>query len=252
MTNYIEKVHVSIIRIGLDKTIFRIIGYPIRKLRQYNKKRKIFGALDTEDKFTWIYNNNYWGNRESLSGSGSTFEYTENLRNKIPELINKLSINIVLDAPCGDFNWMKYLLEKIDITYIGGDIVLPMIESNNKYYKNDKTTFVHIDLINDRFPAADLMICRDCLFHLSYKDIRSVLKNFIDSNIPYILTSTHINQSFKNKDIVTGDFRLIDLFSSPFNLSPRTLFRIDDGCPPYTRQMCLWNRNQIIDCLKQF
>ena len=33
------------------------------------------------------------------------------------------------------------------------------------------------------FPKVDLMFCRDCLFHLSFSDIRKVLINFVNSDI---------------------------------------------------------------------
>ena len=57
--------------------------------------------------FDNIYEMNYWRNCESLSGDGSTLNYTENLRKQLPNLIKAFSINTIYDAPCGDFNWMR-------------------------------------------------------------------------------------------------------------------------------------------------
>jgi hypothetical protein len=213
--------------------------------------RKKIHQLNLEDRFTQIYKINYWGSNESVSGRGSTLELTSNLRNKLPGLFNKFSIRSVFDGPCGDFNWMNYVVEKADIDYIGGDIVLPLIEANRSKYANNKVKFIKIDLTKDELPSTDLMICRDCLFHLSYEDTKLVLNNFVRSNISYLLTTTYENNnSFKNKDIITGHFRSIDLFSPPYNFPKEILFKIDDWVAPEDpRFMCLWSREQVIEAL---
>jgi hypothetical protein len=222
-----------------------------QRIKIFFRKRKIFSLKEAEDRFTEIYKINFWGSNESLSGTGSTLEYTQNIRKLIPDLVNKYQIKSIFDAPCGDFNWMNILLKRIDVQYLGADIVRELINSNKLKYKKDKVDFIYMDLINDNFPLSDLMICRDCLFHLSYQDIRSVLKNFVSSGIPYILTTTHVNTSaFLNKDIKTGDYRKIDLFSAPFSFDPKPLERIADWVyPDPEREMCLWSRQQIIKTL---
>lgn len=209
---------------------------------------KIFSQQNIEDTFTAIYDEKYWGDDESTSGPGSTLKYTENLRKALPEVINKLKLNRIFDAPCGDFNWMKHVLSEIDIEYIGGDVVRSLIDSHNQKYSNSKTTFIHIDLTKDVFPQADLMICRDCLFHLSFQDTEGVISNYLASGIPYLFATTHINKSnFSNKDIKTGSFRLIDLFSSPHSFPADPMLRVDDWIPGFPeREMCLWSREQIL------
>jgi hypothetical protein len=81
-----------------------------------------------------------------------------------------------------------------------------------------------------------------------------VLQNFINSKIPYLLTTTHINDGkIRNKDIATGDFRLIDLFAAPYHFPMDVLFRIEDWkMPDPKREMCLWTREQIIYALGNF
>lgn len=93
------------------------------------------------------------------------------------------------------------------------------------------------------------MIVRDCLFHLSFSDINLFILNLKKSNIKYILTTTHSKQhdNFQNKDIITGDFRLIDLFSEPFNFSKSPLERIEDYLHPEPfREMCLFHVESLI------
>ena len=71
---------------------------------------------------------------------------------------------IIFDAPCGDFNWMKLVLNKCDINYIGGDIVENLINDLNKQFSSSKRLFINIDITQDKLPDADLMMVRDCLF----------------------------------------------------------------------------------------
>lgn len=231
------------------------LGWKANPSKEIKKNfRKIINELNLEDRFTQIYNINYWNNPESASGRGSTIALTRNLREKLPELFAKFSIKNVFDGPCGDFNWMRLVVEETNINYIGGDIVLPLVKSNQSKYGKHNIRFEKIDLTKDALPAADLMICRDCLFHLSYEDAKLVLGNFIKSDIPYLLTTSyHTNISFENKNIVTGHFRMIDLFSAPYHFSKDVLFEIDDWIAPESpRSMYLWSRGQVIEALQRF
>jgi hypothetical protein len=147
---------------------------------------------------------------------------------------------------------MRHVLKENDLDYTGGDIVLPLIESLNVKYRGEKTTFIHLDLTKDKFPYTDMMICRDCLFHLSYRDTKMALQNFVDSKIPYLLTSTHgNNNTFQNRDILTGNFRHIDLFSAPYHFPTDVAYRIvEQKSPEPIREMCLWTRDQVVSALK--
>ena len=61
---------------------------------------------------------------------------------------------------------------------------------------------------------------RDCLFHLSYEDINHFFLNLARLDYKYLLTTTHlVEENFRNANITTGDFRIIDLFSDPFNFN---------------------------------
>jgi hypothetical protein len=251
MSKLFDKTISSLKEEGVVKTFVKAVRYPFGLMKRRKLSTSILALGNAEARFTEIYKKNYWGSAESISGMGSTIEHTINLRNELPELFKKFSIKTVFDAPCGDFNWMKHVLEGNNVNYIGGDIVAPLIADNNARYRSKNVTFIHIDLIKEKFPKADLMICRDCLFHLSFHDTRSVLQNFIDAEISYLLTTTHIHtERFRNKDIKTGDFRRIDLFSAPYYFPKDMLLRIEDWkAPDPEREMCLWTRNQIIQAL---
>ena len=199
--------------------------------------------------FEKIIKENLWsrGRTESPCGPGSSIKYTENLRLHFPLLVEKFNIKSILDAPCGDFNWMKLVVPTLDVDYTGADIVSVLIENNINLYKTDKIKFEVLDITRDKFPNVDLMVCRDCLFHLSNDSIKLFLDNFLNSNIKYLLTTTHYNNAdFKNTDIKDGNFRLLDLFSAPFNFDKDVLYQIDDWIDGYNpRGMILLSREQI-------
>lgn len=88
-----------------------------------------------KDVFTYIFKHNVWGGTESVSGTGSSVYESQQLINKLPLLLNLFEINSVLDAPCGDFNWMKYVPLPLTTNYTGIDIVTDLVEENNKMFK---------------------------------------------------------------------------------------------------------------------
>ena len=99
-----------------------VIALPYIFLRNLRRK-KIFQLQNLDERFSYIYEKNHWQSRESRSGEGSEIAYTENLRNKLTEIIEYYGIQNVVDAPCGDYNWMKKLRKTSHFSYIGIDIV---------------------------------------------------------------------------------------------------------------------------------
>jgi hypothetical protein len=246
MFTLLDQTILSFRRRGLKKTLIKIMRY-MGGVREGNS---LLAFEKIEDRFTEFYYRNTWGG-ESPSGPGSTLADTADLRKNLPGLLKKFAVRSIFDAPCGDFNWMRHVLKQVDLEYKGGDIVLPLINSLNSKYANAKTKFLHIDLTKTIPPYSDLMLCRDCLIHLSYQDTKLLLQNYIDSKIPYFLTSTDSRSSynFDNHDIKTGGYRRIDLFAAPYLFSKDVVFRIEDR--PLC-ELCLWTREQIIDVMKTF
>jgi hypothetical protein len=225
----ISKIRTKFMSEGLLRLGIAIVMYPFshHKRRAY---RNMLNLENPKDKFSKIYQKNLWSSSESGSGEGSEVNYTLPLREWLIKTITRLKIKSLVDAPCGDFNWMKIVLPQLDIRYIGIDIVDDVIEKNIAKYNFDNVSFIVSNICEDRLPDCDIIMVRDCLFHLSYKDINSFLINLSKTNYIYLLTTTHIvDQKFKNSNIITGDFRIIDLFSEPFNFdSKRVMDRVDD------------------------
>jgi len=200
----------------------------------------------TDEVFEQHFRKRAWRNEESVSGTGSTLAYTVNLRAELPVLVERLGVRSLLDAPCGDFNWMKEVEWRSPINYIGGDIVRALVEENQKRYGSPKRRFLTLDLTSDPLPEADLFLCRDCLFHLSERNVFAALANFMRSDLRWLLTSVHPEVE-ENLDIPDGGFRQFDLRKPPFSF-PEPEEWIDDTAPGhYRRLLGLWTREQVIE-----
>lgn len=168
--------------------------------------------------FTEIYARNSWRGADSLSGPGSDREQTAALRRELPGLLGELRCRSVLDAPCGDFRWMSETA-LAGVTYIGVDVVPALVESNRERYQTPSRTFFHLDITSDHLPHADLILCRDCLVHFSYRDVWAALRGFRASGATYLLTTTFLRHT-ANRDIVTGEWRPLNLELAPFEFPP--------------------------------
>jgi SAM-dependent methyltransferase len=225
-----------------------------------SKKRKVYKQMlarqDIAHRFSEIYANNLWSSAESLSGTGSEVAYTEPLRNWLITRLPSLNVTRFVDAPCGDFNWMKHVLPSLDVDYLGLDIVESVINRNRSLYSSKTVNFEVANICEDRIPSCDLIMVRDCLFHLSYEDIAKFLKNLDRTDYKYLLTTTHVVEpGFKNTNIITGDFRLIDLFQAPFNFDPNIIEeRVNDYPKGYTvkREMVLIKKKNLPADLSAF
>ncbi len=142
-------------------------------------------------------------------------------------LLNKFNISKLLDAPCGDFNWFQHVTLRADISYVGGDIVDEMISSLNFNWGTSLRTFTVLDVVHDTLPSVDLWLCRDLIFHLTNDEIFKVLNNFVNSDIHYLLITSHLGDQVSNVDTFAGGFRRVNLMLPPFTL-PEPEFYIKD------------------------
>ena len=249
----------------------------IKKLWNYNKavydqkfgtvKRnveKVWGSLTDsiqarkpnalEQYFTTIYEKNIWNGKESRSGTGSDINATAVMRPQLIDLVNSLTVNSMFDIPCGDFNWMKEVVGKLNITsYIGADIIRPMIKDNEKNYASTcgeiSPKFVYMNAIEDIPPKTDLIFCRDGLVHFSYNTIMKVLKNFLASGSTFLLT-THFTDTERNyQDIEDGRWHPLNFTLPPFNFPPPFKVIVEgctecDGIYP-DKALALWRLSDL-------
>lgn len=215
----------------------------------YNRRRRKLEEIGgTEERFTNIFEKNKWKDAESRSGAGSSMDATSLIRESIPELVEELGVTRFLDAPCGDYHWFRAVRRGPDVKYIGGDIVKALIASNEQSYADERTEFIYLNIIKDPLPAADLWLCRDCLIHLSYDDIDKVLANFLNSDIKYLLATTH-GEVRENIDIPTGHCRMINLELEPFRFSAPIRYLDDNDHDGTGKRLGLWERESLAAAL---
>ncbi len=198
-----------------------------------------------EGRFTRIYRENRWRDQESKSGPGSNLPQTAAIRRELPGLLTELGIKSMLDIPCGDFNWMKQADLPLE-HYTGGDIVAEMIRENQRLYGDDRHSFLQLDLTRDDLPRAEIVLCRDCLVHLSFADGLRALRQIRRSGAEYLLCTTFVEVA-NNTDIITGDWRAINLQLPPYNL-PAPVRLIDEECPEEQyrdKRLGLWRTDAI-------
>jgi hypothetical protein len=192
--------------------------------------------------FNDIYSNNLFKGSESISGPGSSIAATGKMRAEFSNLLKIYDIQSIVDIPCGDFNWMSSVDLK-EIKYVGGDIVIDLIEANRKKYGD--YTFGVYDLRFDALPEADLLLCRDCFIHLPLFDILLCLKNIRASKIRWCLLSTYY--STEENSELSGLWRPINLLRPPFNLpEPQALITERAGADKhFDKSLGLWDVSAI-------
>jgi len=195
--------------------------------RHFERLAMAGGTLSPEEVFRDIHQRHHWTGSPSPSGAGAAEEQTARLRTALPALLAELGVRTLLDLPCGDYSWMARVDLPV-VRYIGGDLLPELIAPLQQRYGDSSRRFMVLDLTHDPLPPSDLLLCRDCLVHLSLADIRLALRNILRSGVPYLLTTTFPDGA-ENEDIVTGDWRVLDLQRPPFSF-PTPLRTLTEGC----------------------
>jgi SAM-dependent methyltransferase len=181
--------------------------------------------LSPIEAFRYAYQANLWGGAESPSGPGSSLDQTARLQRALPELFRRRGVRTLLDLPCGDGHWMAAVALP-RIRYVGADL-LPEVVARAAA-RNPDREFLALDLTVNPLPPADLLLCRDCLVHLSFSDIERAIANIRRSGITYLLATTFPDEP-ANRDVITGDWRPLNFEQPPFGF-PRPLEVLTEGC----------------------
>lgn len=171
---------------------------------------------------------------ETPCGRGSTAEYTLRMRAEFHALLVRHEVECIVDAGCGDFNWMRSV-DLTGIVYLGLD---RHRFSTWSAYDRPGCKFRVSDIVRDPLPPAHLVMCRDVLFHLSLADCTAFLLNFKRSGSRHLLMTTIPGS--RNADQLGGGFTRRDFTVGPFNL-PCPRETIPDG----ERLLGLWHRDDL-------
>ena len=212
--------------------------------------RKNFAGLSLAARFERIVRTNLWGAATSLSGLGSEDAATAAIREALPGLLRRLGARALLDAPCGDATWIMDCVQGLD--YAGVDIVPSLITANTDRAARGEIAgrFVLADITHDSLPRADAILCRDCLVHLSFDNIRRAVGRFRASGAKWLLTTTFPEWDV-NSDCEDGDWRALNLQRPPFDWpAPTELIneRCDEGDGGWhDKSLALWRIADLPD-----
>jgi hypothetical protein len=181
---------------------------------------------DSESVFTGIFLANAWLGNKSRSGEGSDRWATAPLREALIPLFERFDVRSLLDAPCGDFNWMRDAVFDLD-EYVGADIVDQMIRDLQVQYGAANRRFIKADISSDPLPRADLILCRDCLVHMPDALVKATVRNFKRTGSTYLLTTSFVSRLWNARDIALGEWRSLNLEQAPFNF-PRPLAVVNE------------------------
>ena len=184
------------------------------------------GIVDREpsltDTFNRIYAEGRWGTDAAgtgTSGSGSTLEITREYRAYLEDFIRTHGIRSVVDAGCGDWGFSS-AIDWGEASYLGIDIASDVIDAVREKHETGRIRFQVGDITED-LPAADLLISKDVLQHLS----NELVQEFITNNLRpgkykwAILTNDRGVGAENNLDTTPGGYRVIDLAAPPFDVS---------------------------------
>jgi hypothetical protein len=221
----------------------------IRPLVNRVLRKEVVAPQQLKEKFSEIYEKNIFGGGVSRSGEGSDLIQTEVVRRELPRIVKEFSIKTFLDAPCGDWFWMRETNLAVE-KYIGVDIVENMIEKNKRTYGSSSCTFLCMNLAMDPLPKADMIFSRDCLVHLNFRDALSIIRNFKKSGATYLLTTTFKDRKKNNELIGVDNFwRPLNMCLAPFNFPEPVLF-VNEACSEEVGQYAdkglgLWRLSDI-------
>lgn len=176
--------------------------------------------------FGAIHRHNVWGSPETASGPGSSRAATRELVPQLTRLLRALCVRRLVDAPCGDFNWMAPVAAAVQ-SYLGVDIVPALVETARARAANlPRAHFAIADLSVARLPRGDLYLVRDLLGHLSFSQARSVIRQVVRSGSTWLLTTTfpHVTSNAPGQ---TGAWRPLNLQLSPFRLPVPQLLLVE-------------------------
>lgn len=223
---------------------------PVLAHERFVADRDNFAGLDLAARFERIQRTNLWGAATSVSGLGSEDGATAAIGEALPALLQRLGARSLLDAPCGDAGWIARL--KLDLDYTGIDIVPSLIAANRQRVADGGPPgrFLIADVTRDALPRADVILCRDCLVHLSFDNIARAVARFRISGARFLLVTTFPEWP-DNGDCEDGDWRALNMQRAPFDWpAPRAL--INERCEEggggwHDKSLGLWALEQLPD-----
>jgi SAM-dependent methyltransferase len=187
----------------------------------------MFDSAEAREAFGRIYATDEW---DGGSGQGSRVDATERYRTVLEMIVGAVDVRSVVDVGCGDWEFSQ-LVDWSGVSYLGLDVVPDVIDRNRSRFGGRQVEFELRDVVNEPFPASDLLICKDVLQHWPIDAIRHFLETTRRAHRYVLLTndirSVHCPTEDLNSDIPVGGWRTIDLELSPFGVRPAWRLDLD-------------------------
>lgn len=174
--------------------------------------------------FSRIYETAEWGEAHAgeikgSSGSGSDPKNASPYLEYLQTFLEQHPITTVVDLGCGDWQLGK-MINWDNINYLGIDVVESLINQNRERYSKNNIEFVKADGADYELPSADLLICKDVLQHLPFRDILKIKMQFCKFKYCLIVNDVDpCSYTAENHDIQRGGYRKLDMTGSPFFIS---------------------------------
>ena len=175
---------------------------------EFQKQREELTRLPLGERFEHIIRTNLWA-AGSKSGLGSELAATAHLRSVLPPFLARHGVRSLLDVPCGDFGWLSMV--DLGVLHRRRHRAVPRGRERAPLRRSPRrATIPHARSHEGSLPRADLVLCRDCLVHLSFDNIERALANIRASGAMFLLTTTFLEHE-ANIDIEDGDWRMVNL-----------------------------------------
>jgi len=182
----------------------------------------------------------------SGSGSGSDLgPATEASLAFLAEVITRFNVTRMLDAPCGEVNWLFHAWETDSLKlYVGVDIVPDTIRMNRLRFQHHTNKYFYLwDFVTCPIPRMadqgeqhmtfDLVHMRHVIQHLPPDKGVQVMRHVARSGAKYLMSTTYICGqrpcASANKAISDGGMRYNSLAKPPYNFPKPLMCRQTGG-----------------------
>jgi len=166
------------------------------------------------------------------SGPGSMLRNAQNMIAVMHSVIGYVESYLgqsevsVLDAACGDMQWMSYILNaRSDIQYTGADVVPDIITHHRRTFKRrlKNVEFIEHDIVSQALKHSyDIVVMRDVLQHLWMSDAVAALRRVSESGSKFLLVTTFpgtaVNVDVDKQSLGGGRKSSYNLEQLPFSL----------------------------------
>lgn len=171
-----------------------------------------------------------WPTSETTCGVGSMLAHTEMVRAWLPGALSRLGVKRLLDAPCGDRNWIRHV--DLPCAYVGIDHEPDHVDRA----REDGASVALGDILDGDLPDCDAILSRDFMQHLSLHDEARALAAYRATGAKWLIATCH---GKAGADCATGEFRFIDLRGRPEFGQPVD-FCLDDTSGEDRRILGVW------------